>query len=182
MLIEKNEIISFFENEWSLLLKMHYYHLRMLFAMIVLIGSKEEDFSISSMYIHHFVFIFLWKKARLFIWTSLKTLHQWMLWFYHGWNEIFQFINLIFAIPFLSPFRKGCGPSFENKNSPTRKCVVASLVTIDSSVLEKKIVFSIRQCNFAISLLSPLRKSLNSHYLRILCANFVVNGVRRVCW
>ena len=136
--MRKIKLFPFFENEWSLFVKMHHYHLRMLFAMIVLIGSMEEDFSISSMYIHHFVFICLWKKARLFIWTSLKTLHQWMLWFYHGWNEIFQFINLIFAIPFLSPFRKGCGPSFENKNSTTRKCVVASLVTIGSSVLEKK--------------------------------------------
>ena len=49
-------------------------------------GSGEEDFLISSMYFHYFVFISPWKRAGPFIWTNLNPLHPRMLCAKFGWN------------------------------------------------------------------------------------------------
>ena len=38
------------------------------------------------MYFHYFVIISPWKRAGLFIWTNLNSLHPWMLCTKFGWN------------------------------------------------------------------------------------------------
>ena len=93
------------------------------------------------------------------------ALQPWMLCIKFVWNLhndsgkefMFQFI---FANSSLSSFKIGRGPSLEqtwNSWNIIKGCFVQSLVEIGPMVLEKKI-FNIRQCVFAISLLSPLVK------------------------
>ena len=49
-------------------------------------GSGEEDFLFSSMYFHHFIIIFPWKRAGPFIWLNLNPLHPMMPCAKFGWN------------------------------------------------------------------------------------------------
>ena len=73
---------------------------------------------------------------------------------------MFKFRQCIFAISWLSPLRKGLGPSFEQTWIPfTKGCFVLSLVEIGLVVLEKKIfkIFSIYFGYFFI--ISPWKRT-----------------------
>ena len=80
---------------------------------------------------------------------------------------IFKVRQYMFNISLLSPPGKGHGPSFEQIWVPiTQGCFVPSLVEIGPVVLMKKI-FKFWQCNFAISLLSPLGKGRSPSFEEI---------------
>ena len=83
-----------------------------------------------------------------FIWTKLNPLHPRMLCAKFGWNWPSGSggnISLISSMYYryfgiISSLEKGRGPSFEQNWIPfTQRCIVPSLVEIDSMVLEKKI-------------------------------------------
>ena len=73
-------------------------------------------------------------------------------------KKIFKFRQYIFAFLILPPFEKRQGPALEWTWIPILQgCFVPSLVEIGPKVLEMK-HFKFHQCNFTISLLSPLGK------------------------
>ena len=80
------------------------------------------------------------------LWTNLNTLHPRMLCANFSWNWLGGsgedvFLSMYFLYFILSPFGKGCGPSFEQTYITfTWGCFVPSLVEIGSVVREKKIL------------------------------------------
>ena len=90
--------------------------------------------------------------------------------------RFFNFINLFLLFRFYLPLEKCVVRHLKIKTlSPENALCLVWLQLVYRFL--KKIVFNIRECIFAISLLSPLRKKLNSHYLRMLCANFGETGL-----
>ena len=76
-------IISPWKRAWPFIwTKLNPLHSRMhcvKFGQKWVSGSGEEDFLISSMHFHHFIFIFPLKRTGTFIWINLNPLHPRML-------------------------------------------------------------------------------------------------------
>ena len=101
-------------------------------------------------------------------------------------KKIFKLCQCIFAISLLSPLRKGRGPSFDQTwILITQECFVPTLFEIGPVVLRKKI-FQVRQCIFAISLLSPLWKgrgpSFEQTWIPISEGCFVPSRLKLAQW
>ena len=108
----------------------------------------------------------LFENWMVIICKILRPLHKWMLcvmfslnWPRGSWRKFSKLLQFLFAISLLSFLGKGRDLSFQQTWIPfTQGCFALSLVVIGLMVQREKI-FKFRQCNFAISLFTPLEKT-----------------------
>ena len=108
-------------------------------------GCGGFFFRILSMYFRYFIIISPWKRALLFIWTNLSSLHPGMLCAKSGrtWPVVLEFfMSSVYVCYFviISPWKNGVTLHLNKLEPPSPKRFVPGLVEIVPVVLEEKMI------------------------------------------